>query len=408
MEIVVIIAAVGTVVLTPIAAILARKYDAVSRPDRTRRKHVRPTPQWGGTAVYLAMGLSIAVSYFCGLSDLAGPSLPAVVALSAGLLCLLGGYDDLVNMRAYWKLLGQIVAIIPVIFAGYYAERFALWGFSIELGWMGIVWTIAWLILGINALNLIDGVDGLATVIGIVISLAVAVIAGSQGLLAVVLPALALAGALVGFAVYNFPPARIYLGDSGSMVVGFVLSLLAMQVSLDGHRSANLTIATVLLFVPLLDTALAVIRRVLSGRSIMTADRGHIHHRLLDRGFNTWSVLAFLGGLSLLTGAAAWLMTMIRCELWMCGALGALNVALINRQLVGHKEWAIARRSLSQGVLQIARRLTLAEHPTRLEASASASAWKTIHNHHGLPEAAQTIPFVQEDDTWTASENKAA
>ncbi|NQT15652.1 MAG: undecaprenyl/decaprenyl-phosphate alpha-N-acetylglucosaminyl 1-phosphate transferase [Planctomycetes bacterium] len=353
----------------------------------------------------MALTLSVVAFHFGGLGDPTRLSLPTVIAISAGCLCLLGAYDDLANMRAHWKLLGQIAAVIPVVLAGYYVERVTLLGFPIELGRLGIVWTIAWLILGINALNLIDGMDGLATVVGIVISVAIATIAGSQGLSAVMLPTLALAGALAGFAVYNLPPARVYLGDCGSMVIGLVLSLSAMQVSLDGPGSVNLTVITALLFVPLLDTALAIVRRVLSGRGIMTADRGHIHHGLLDRGFNTWSVLALLGGLSLLTGAAAWLMTVVRCEIWMWGALGAVTAALVNRKLVGHKEWAIVRQLWSQSPQPTARGVSAERNSAQPEVAEHTTAERTMNSSSTLPE---TVPLTSDEDTCTTSKRKAA
>ena len=360
---------VGGLVLTPVVKELAYKCGAVSYPDGKRKLHAHPTPVWGGIALFLAMFLGVLTA--CVVLPGASGFVPLGVALglSAGMLCLLGCYDDLFDLGAREKLAGQIISTLPVVLAGCYVPQagccvgqLALFGCEINLGPLGIFWTIAWLVLGINALNLIDGMDGLASVIGIALSLAIAVIAGSQGLYAAMLVALVLAGALAGFLVYNLPPARIYLGDCGSMVIGLIVSWLALQVSLGTPFTPPLTVNVVvlvaLLFVPLLDTALAIARRWLSGRTIMAADRGHVHHRLLDRGLGIWKTLSFLGGLCLVTGAVAWMAVASGRETLAWGTLGIVTALLVNRQLVGHEEWALAKRLFTQTVVPSVMRMS--------------------------------------------------
>jgi len=360
---------VGGLVLTPLVRKLACRCGAVSHPDGKRKLHARSTPVWGGIALLLALFLGIIAAgvVLPGASGVAW--LGAALGLSAGMLCLLGCYDDLFDLGAREKLVGQIISTLPVVLAGCYVEeagcyvqQLALFGCQIHLGPLGILWTIAWLVLGINALNLIDGMDGLASVIGIAISLAIAVIAGSQGLHAAMMMALVLAAALVGFLVYNLPPARIYLGDCGSMVIGLVVSWLALQVSLQAPFTPPLTVNVVvvvaLLFVPLLDTALAIARRWLSGRSIMAADRGHVHHRLLDRGLGIWKTLSFLGALCLVTGAVAWMVVTSRQEMLAWGTLSIVTALLVNRQLVGHEEWALTKRFFTQTVVPSVTRMS--------------------------------------------------
>jgi UDP-GlcNAc:undecaprenyl-phosphate GlcNAc-1-phosphate transferase len=360
------IAIAGALALTPLAGRFALKLGAVSRPDGKRKLHSRPTPLCGGIALYLALLLSVAVSYSMVLGEVGSLSLPIALGLSAGMLCLLGAYDDFRDIRAGWKLLGQIVATLPIVLAGYYIRRLTGFGYCIDLCWFGVPWTVGWLVLGINAINLLDGIDGLASVIGIAISVAVAVIAGSQGRPEVMLLALALAGALAGFLVYNLPPARIYLGDCGSMVIGLALSVLVLQVSLAAPITANVTVAAALLFVPFLDTALAVVRRTLTGRSIMVADRGHIHHRLLEQGFSIGRILGLLGGFCLTTGAVACWVATSGGELWAWIIFPAVTALLVKRQLVGHEEWALTKRHFSRTAVSAVQRLSRVRRVSRL------------------------------------------
>ncbi|MBN2475602.1 MAG: undecaprenyl/decaprenyl-phosphate alpha-N-acetylglucosaminyl 1-phosphate transferase [Pirellulales bacterium] len=356
MALVVAIAIAGSLLLTPLARVLAWRFDAVSRPDGDRRLHAKPTALWGGGAVYLAVLLGVAASYRIVPGTLYTVMLLTALGLSTGMLCVLGCYDDCHELRARWKLLGQVICTLPIVLAGYYVERITLLGYGFELGWMGILFTMGWLVLGINALNLVDGMDGLASTVGIAISLAVAVISLFHGVPETRLLAMALAGALAGFLVYNLPPARIYLGDCGSMVIGLAVSVLALQVSLAGPRTSNVTIAASLLFVPLLDTGLAVLRRALNGQGLMVADRGHVHHRLLDRGVNIWTTLGLLGAFCLISGTAAGLVAYSGHELWAWGILATLTIWAVNRRLLGHEEWRLLKRFVAQGVAQLGRR----------------------------------------------------
>jgi len=346
MTLAVLLALALCVSLTPLAAALAWRCDAVSKPDGHRKLHQRPTPLWGGLSLYLALLTALAGGHLLAAGS--GPSiaLPIALALSGGILCLLGAWDDLKELSAGRKLVGQLAATLPVVLAGFYVERVELLGATFELGWVGIVATMGWLLLCVNAVNLIDGMDGLASTVGILTSVAVAVVAGLSGLAEVTLAALALAAALVGFFVHNRPRARIYLGDSGSMVVGGVLGVLVLRVSTGGTPAANLTVAAALFFLPLLDTFLAVVRRTLQRRSLMDADRGHVHHRLLDRGWGPWRVLGMLGGLSAASGIVGSLVAASGQELLAWVVLPAIAALACHRQLIGYEEWRLAKQRL--------------------------------------------------------------
>jgi len=353
-------AIVASLALTPLAWRAAWRYGAVCHPDGERKLQSRPTPRLGGVSLYLSVFFASATAFGLAVAQGRFETVPLYWAftLSAGLLCLLGCWDDLRDLPARWKLLGQIVATLPIVLAGCYVERIVVFGCLIEMGPLGAVWTIGWLVLGINALNLLDGMDGLAAAIGLIVSTAIAVIAALQGQAEVAILAMALGGGVLGFLVYNRPPARIYLGDCGSMVIGLTLSLLALEVARAVPAGANLCVLIALLFVPLLDTTLAIVRRRLSGRSFMAADRGHIHHRLLDRGFGVWKVLVLLGGICLTTCVVACLAALWHDEFWAWTALGTTIALLVNLQVAGYREWALLKRLLGQMAARLVQRGT--------------------------------------------------
>ena len=381
---VVLVAIAGSLLLTPLVGALAWKCNAVSRPDGKRKLHARPTPLWGGGAVYFAAIFGVAVTYKVMPATYDTMVLLTALGASAGLLGLLGCYDDRYDMRARWKLVGQIAATLPVVLAGCYITRLEMFGHGLESGWLGILFTIGWLVLGINAMNLLDGMDGLASTVGIVISIAIAVIAGIQGQEVALLLALALAGGLVGFLVYNLPPAKIYLGDCGSMMIGLTLAALAMQVSMDTPKTVNLAVASMLLFVPLLDTTLAIIRRSLKGRGLMIADRGHVHHRLLDRGFSTWQILILLGGFCLATGAMACVAIVTHRGLPAWILLAVLTAMAVNRRLLGHEEWRLTKELIAKSAARLVPGALSARRAARLRFGApSALATPSDESEHG-------------------------
>jgi len=331
-------------VLTPLAGKLAWEFSAVSRPDGQRKLHTRPTPLWGGVALYVALllGMATCLVILPGAANFI--ALAIAIGLSAGILCLLGCCDDILEISARWKLLGQVFATLPIVAAGLYVERLTMFGFTVELGWLAVPWTIGWLLLGINAMNLLDGMDGFASSVGVLISVAIAIVAASQGNSAVTLLALLSAAAIGGFLVHNLPTARIYLGDCGSTTIGLVLALLSLQASSAVAGTANLTVVAALLFLPLADTGLAILRRTLQGNSFMAADRHHVHHQLLDRGLNVWQVLGCLGAFCLVTQALAWVAIVPGREIWTWTALTAIVAVSVYTRVVGYREWTLAKR----------------------------------------------------------------
>jgi len=265
-------------VLTPILRDIFRSYNIVDRPGQ-RKVHQYPIPRIGG--------IPIAVAYFAALWSLSSSN-PALgvnfqkLLPGAAVVFLTGLVDDFVNLKPLVKLLGQIAAALIVFWSGIRIEGVA--GQPLPL-WLNLLLTVLWLLLSTNALNLIDGLDGLCAGIGFVATLTLvcaAVIHGDTGLANATLP---LAGALLGFISYNLNPATVFLGDSGAMLIGFLLGCYGMIWTQKTATLLSLLVPLLALAVPLLDVSLAILRRLLSKRSVFSADRAHIHHRLLDHGF---------------------------------------------------------------------------------------------------------------------------
>lgn len=400
-------AALATLSLTPIARWIASRTGLVDAPDGNRKLQRFPIPLLGGLAVYGGFVLAICALAATGSLGNFDPQMPFVL-LGLGILCLVGIVDDKCNLPAGWKLAGQVVAALPVLGSGLWLETIGFCGLTLHVGQWGIPLTLVWLLAGINAVNLLDGMDGLASTIGLSIALGIASMGLVTGMDTTVVLATALAGSLAGFLVYNFPPATVYLGDAGSMVIGMVLALLTMQVSVDAAGRSSLTIMVVLMAVPMADTSLAVLRRLLDGRGIWSPDRGHIHHRLLDRGFATADVLRLVVLLCAVTGAIASVSRILGWDTVAWCASGALGVVLVRARLVGHHEWSLSRRVLSDRLhvesLEIPR-------PEQLTGMSFDAAWKVLVHVAGAASAQRLQLIVEDRDSmrehhWSAAESQ--
>lgn len=348
----------STLVLTPLARAAARRFDAVDYSDGERKLHPQPVPLLGGVALYLALVIGAAAAWVTGLvATSADQTLPGALALSAGMICAVGCCDDIRRLRVRWKLLGQMLATMPLVWTGHVVERLDICGYVVDLGWLGVPLTMAWLVTGINALNFLDGVDGLASIIGLVTAGAIGLIAYHLGQEQALVLALVLAGGLAGFLWYNLPPASIFLGDAGSMVIGLVLSLLAIEGSRSASGCTSLAVPLVLFGVPLMDIGLAVVRRTLNGRRFWVADRAHIHHRLLERGLSVRGTIGLLGAVCLASGAAAYAAVASGRELIAWLTVGVLFAQLVRLRFFGHHEWALAAHLVLTSLLDLAARL---------------------------------------------------
>jgi UDP-GlcNAc:undecaprenyl-phosphate GlcNAc-1-phosphate transferase len=295
--------------LIPPARWLALKIGLVDQPDNHRKIHGRTVPVTGGLAVFASIWLVIGFAFLIPNSyqDVLSQQSELLLGLFLGCLLLMavGMADDFRLLRGRHKLVGQILATLVVVAFGVKVQTVHLFGMKIELDFMAWPFTCALLLGAINSINLIDGMDGLLGSVGLWLSLALAGMAAIAGHYWAIVPALALAGALIGFLRYNLPPASIFMGDAGSMSVGLMLGTLAIQCSLKAPTTVALLLPVGLLTMPFFDTAAAIVRRKLTGRSIYTTDRGHLHHCMLRRGFSTSLVLVIVSMCCLATCAGA-------------------------------------------------------------------------------------------------------
>ncbi len=333
--------------LTVIVRAVAERWGIVDQPDGRRKLHRRPTPLWGGVAVYGATAIGLLVIRF-GLDDVS-PQFTALAStwmIAAGCVCVVGAIDDRYDLPSRLKLILQIVSVLPIVLFGYSIDRIVAFGHPIELGWLGVPLTVLWLVGCINALNLIDGMDGLASIVGLSTAVMTGVIAASQGHDHVAVIATILAASLAGFLIYNLPPASVFLGDSGSMVIGLSVGLLGIQGTLKTSATLAITAPAVVMTLPMFDIVAAMVRRKLTGRRFDTPDRLHIHHRLLDRGWTPWQVLCLIGAVCLTTGAAATAATIFRRDALAWITAITMVVLMIRLRLFGYEEFALIKNAV--------------------------------------------------------------
>ncbi len=295
--------------LTPLLRRWAVPLGLVDKPDGHRKIHKDPIPRVGGLVVIAGLVLTTGLWVWWQLAHGAGdlPPMGRMAALLGGvaMLVMVGVLDDRFDLRGRHKLLGQIVAVTLVVLpGGLRVDQVEFMARPIPLGPLAIPFSYFLFLGAINAANLLDGMDGLLTSVGLVGSVTLAVLAYLSGQTLTLLLAVALAGALLGFLTYNRPPASVYLGDSGSMSVGLLLTMMAVNLERKGDAPLPLALPVCLLFLPILDTAAAIVRRKLTGKSIYTADRGHLHHCLARAGWKPAHVMILVAFLGLVTSTA--------------------------------------------------------------------------------------------------------
>ena len=288
-------------VLTPLAQDIALAIGLVDKPDGRRKLHETLIPLAGGPALYVSLTLAVLIACIANsaFSAVFQSNISLIVGLFLGctLLCGIGILDDARGLRARYKLLGQIAAVTVVMAYGVQVEHVRIFSWEISLGIASLPTTAFFLLGAINSLNLLDGMDGLLGSVAAIVCVAFGIMAALCGQGFASLVAFAMAGSLVGFLRYNYPPARIYMGDSGSMLVGLVVGVLAIHSSLKGPATLALAAPMCVLVIPIFDTAAAIVRRKLAGRSLFITDRGHLHHCLLRSGLSRQTSLGVVAGL---------------------------------------------------------------------------------------------------------------
>ena len=288
-----LIAMLGSFLLTyPIRAI-ALRFGVVDQPEK-RKMHQIPIPLLGGITIGLSFGVVTMLAAGWGLIEPAELKSYAGLMLGSAIILLLGLVDDVVGVKPRTKLAGQVLAALVVVAMGARIDAFTNpLGESFRIGWLGVPLTVLWLVGVTNAMNLIDGLDGLAVGIGGIAALGLFAVAATANPF-VALITVVLAGASFGFLPHNFYPAKVFLGDAGSMFIGFALAVVGLHGSLKATAATVLFLPIIVLGIPIFDTLFAIFRRARGRMSPFKADREHIHHRLVRIGLHHRKVVLVL------------------------------------------------------------------------------------------------------------------
>lgn len=295
------IAFVITVLVTPFVRDVAKKWGAMDYP-KSRGLNKEPVPLMGGLAIFIGF-VSALVVVFPFMEDFqtkqfVGFIIGGVIIVGAGIL------DDIYELSPKLKLIFQLLAACIVVFTGTKIDVI-MWPFWQYLKPIAPVFTIIWIIGLINAVNLIDGVDGLAAGVTSIAAICLTILCLISGTrLAIVLPAI-LAGACLGFLPRNFSPAELFMGDTGSMFLGYVLAVTSCIGVYKSYALLSIVISVLAMALPILDTLFAMLRRAIHHKPIMMADRGHLHHRLIDSGCTHKQAVIILYALSALSSIVA-------------------------------------------------------------------------------------------------------
>lgn len=265
-------------VATPIIKKIAVKIGATDSPN-SRKVHTQSMARLGGVAIIIAFLVGIVIL------KPENDALPFIL-VAALIIVITGIWDDVSELSAKWKLLGQIIAASIVISGGVYIDFINLpFNNQFDLGWMSIPLTLLWIVGITNAVNLIDGLDGLAAGVSSIMLVTISIISILQGSMFIVALAIALLGGTLGFLVHNFHPAKIFMGDTGALFLGFMIAV----ISLLGFKNItifSLVVPIIILAVPISDTFFAIIRRILNKQSLSAPDKSHLHHCLLRLGYS--------------------------------------------------------------------------------------------------------------------------
>lgn len=311
--------------LTPFVKKFAHCIGATDQPNH-RKVHKKAMARLGGLSIYIA--------FIVGLLILQPENEYLPYILIGGFIIIVTGFlDDLYELSAKWKLFGQILAAVAVVIGGVHLEFINLpFDGRLELGWFSIPITLLWIIGITNAINLIDGLDGLAAGVSSIVLTTISVLAIVQGDIFIVALGIALLGGTLGFLVHNFHPAKIFMGDTGALFLGFMIGV----ISLLGFKNVtifSLVVPVIILAVPISDTLFAIIRRFVNKQPLSAPDKSHLHHCLLRFGYSHRQTVLIIYALSAFFGLAAVLFTI--STLWV--SLVILLVLLIGIELLAER-----------------------------------------------------------------------
>ena len=300
-----IITALISFIITPIVKKLAIRVNAIDIPKDERRVHNKPIPVLGGLAIYIAFVLGTIL-----YNDILTTSQIGII-IGATIIVIGGIIDDIKDLSPKYKVLIQVIAAVCLIVAGVritiitnpFSEVYPY----LDMGWINIPLTIIWIVGVTNAFNLIDGLDGLAAGIAFISSVTLMIISILNGRTEAVFLTAVLSGAILGFLPYNFNPAAIFMGDTGSQLLGFLLATISIEGAIKSATAFVIAVPILAFGLPIYDTLFAMIRRKVNGKPMLQADKGHLHHRLLNMGLSQkqaviimYFISAILGGIAII------------------------------------------------------------------------------------------------------------
>lgn len=365
---------------TPLVRNLAIRLGWLDQPDLIRKIHRVPVPRIGGVPVVFACAGSVGAVLLMHLPDAPAveQSLPVIWNLmpASVLIFATGLSDDLIGLKPVQKLGGQVVAAVLACMGGLHFHIFAGLGLGSAWDW---ALTLIWLVACANAFNLIDGVDGLAAGLGLIATLTMllaAVLAGDAGLVVIAAP---LAGSLLGFLRFNFNPASIFLGDSGSLWIGFILGCFSVMLSQNSVTYSGTIAPALALSIPLLDTTLSFARRFVAGRPIFTGDHSHVHHRLIDRGFTPRHVCFSLYAASVLASGFSLLLSVSSDFLGGIAMVVFCASSSTAIQFLRYQEFGVFARLLRKVPSSVQSQLSLHAYEKRFrEAASPEECWRVL------------------------------
>lgn len=343
-----------SLVLTPQVRNLAWVLGIVDQPDQQRKIHSSPIPRLGGVAIFAAIICAYALLLIVRFSSgrIVWGSLPVAMQLLPAIAVVfgIGLIDDIISTRPWIKLTAETIAAILAWIGG--VQIHVVNGITVEGTIASFIVTVLWIVTCTNAINLIDGVDGLATGVGLFAAVTMLIAAFIEGNFAMALVVAPMAGALLGFLRYNFPPASIFLGDSGSLTLGFLLGCFGALWAEKSTTLFGLTAPLMVLAVPMLDVVLAVVRRLLRGQPIFAADDGHIHHKLLRRGLSPLHLVLVIYGICAIGSVSSLLLTASHNRNRDFAIVLVCLAAWLGLQQLGYREFGIAKTMVFGGTIR--------------------------------------------------------
>ncbi len=302
-----------SLLITPVIRFLALRLNIVDVPDE-RKIHEEPIPYLGGLTFYLVFFSTMLLFFFMipGKFSITLMEHFKAIFICASFIVFIGLLDDIFNIRATFKLLAQIVVGAFMFYQGFAIESITIpLDGVLEFGHWGILITILWYVAIMNAINLSDGLDGLAGGICLISSLSLAAIFFKSGVPSMGIFCIVLAGSILGFLKYNSHPASIFMGDTGSLLLGFLLATIALWENQKTTSFVTLLVPVVATAIPILDTGLAIIRRLMHKKHLFKPDKKHLHHRLLDLGLTQRQTVYFINFLCIYFGIMAFVLAFI-------------------------------------------------------------------------------------------------